>query len=71
MIQLFNQYWYLISFNFFLKVVFFLGLGNPFYEAHGAVLFDVATNSPDVVSINNSSNTHGGGGNIHLKVCFT
>ncbi|KAM0958021.1 hypothetical protein EV1_023125 [Malus domestica] len=50
-----------------LPVVYLDVLGNPFYEAHGAVLFDMATNSPDVVSINNSSNTHVGSGNIHLK----
>ncbi|CAB4305668.1 unnamed protein product [Prunus armeniaca] len=49
-----------------LPVVYLDALGNPFYEAYGAVLFDVVTNSPDVVSIN-KNNTHGGSRNIHLK----
>ncbi|KAK4603548.1 hypothetical protein RGQ29_012174 [Quercus rubra] len=39
-------------------------LGNPFYEAHNAVLFHAETNYPDIVLINN---THDDDGNIHLK----
>ncbi|XP_059670096.1 nuclear pore complex protein GP210 isoform X2 [Cornus florida] len=39
-------------------------LGNPFHEAHNIILFDVQTNYPDVVSIND---THDGNGFIHIK----
>lgn len=45
--------------------IFCIWPGNHFYEAHNAILFDVVTNYPDVVSINKSYN---GNGEIKLKV---
>lgn len=38
-------------------------LGNPFHEAHNITLFDVETNYPNVVSIDE----YDGHGNIHLR----
>ncbi|KAF4381614.1 hypothetical protein F8388_021242 [Cannabis sativa] len=48
-----------------LPVTYRDSLGNPFYEAHDAVLFEVVTNYPDVVFINK---THDGSGNIYIKI---
>ncbi|XP_062106942.1 nuclear pore complex protein GP210 isoform X1 [Humulus lupulus] len=47
-----------------LPVTYRDSLGNPFYEAHGTVLFEFVTNYPDVVFINK---TQDGSGNIYIK----
>ncbi|XP_050383609.1 nuclear pore complex protein GP210 [Argentina anserina] len=47
-----------------LPITYLEALGNPFYEAHDTVLFDVETDNPDVVSVNT---TLAGSGIIHLK----
>ncbi|OMO69335.1 Bacterial Ig-like, group 2 [Corchorus olitorius] len=46
-----------------LSISYFDALGNPFYEASNVVLHYVATNYPDVVSVNMTHDTN----TVHLK----